>query len=158
MNQKNKRLLQAQNNTSVPDGKSNLYPSRALQLLQLSCLLTVCFLVRVPSDVAFLWFSLRVSNGGAAINIMYGINSGVLRIFNACKQTKQTRIEYKLIISQARGNPDRLSSSDTHLGFRFTSLCDWFTKLAPFSQPMRNKVCCDWLELLLWVSFYDIEN
>ena len=33
------------------------------------------------------------------------------------------------------------------LWFCFTSLCDWLTKLALLSQPMRNKIKpnCDWL-------------
>ena len=55
--------------------------------------LTVCFLVMVPSEVARLCISLRSSSGGEAINITYGINSGVLRIFKACRQTKGSELD-----------------------------------------------------------------
>ena len=47
----------------------------------------------VPSEVARLCISLRSSSGGEAINITYGINSGVLRIFKACRQTKGSELD-----------------------------------------------------------------
>ena len=59
------------------------YSSRSPVIKWPGRMLTVCFLVIVPSDVARLWISLRSSMGGEAINTTNGMNSGVFRIFRA---------------------------------------------------------------------------